>query len=316
MVGMHHPPIEENPPPPATTSHELSDIAGVAGISVFRDGGFLNLGFVQQHQPQMLVFLESDRYLAALQRNQHVSAVLTRPEFVPLVPRVLGVGVCSQPRLAFAEVHNQLAGTGFYWQEFPSVIAPDARVHPTAWVARKNVRIGARSVVEPHATILERCLVGEDVVVGAGAVLGGVGFQTARTEAAMVEMKHAGGLVVGDRVLVLPGAVIATGLFRAATEIAQDVRIGSQAFVSHAVRVGERSFVGHGAVVNGNVVMGAGVWIGPGAVIANDLEIGPAAFVSLGAVVIRDLPAGSRVSGNFAGPHRRLLRKLATTGSE
>ena len=308
-----HLPIEEKPPPPATTSHELTDIAGVAGISVLRDGDFLNLGFVQQHQQQMLVFLESDRYLAALQRNQHVSAVLTRPELVALVPGALGVGVCSQPRLAFAAVHNRLASTGFYWQEFPSVIAPDARVHPTAWVAPINVRIGPRSVVEPHATILERCLVGEDVVVGAGAVLGGVGFQTARTEEAMVEMKHAGGLIVGDRVLVLPGAVIATGLFRCATEIANDVRIGSQAFVSHGVKVAERSFVGHGAVVNGNVVIGAGVWIGPGAVIANDLEIGPEAFVSLGAVVISDLPAGSRVSGNFAVPHTGLLRKLAAT---
>ena len=86
--------------------------------------------------------------------------------------------------------------------------------------------------------------------------------------------------------------------------------------MSHGVQVAERSFVGHGAVVNGNVVIGAGVWIGPGAVIANDLEIGPAAFVSLGAVVISDLPAGSRVSGNFAVPHTGLLRKLVATGFE
>ena len=294
----------------------LSDIAEAAGISVLRDRDFLNLGFVQHHEQQMLVFLESDRYLGALRSNQHVSAVLTRPELVHLVPSALGLGVCHQPRLAFAAVHNQLASTGFYWQDFPSVIAPDARVHPTAWVAAQNVRIGPRSVVEPRAVILERCLLGEDVVVGAGAVLGGVGFQTARTEEAMVEMKHAGGLIVENRVLVLPGAVIATGLFHCATKIADDVRIGSQAFVSHAVRVGERSFVGHGAVVNGNVVVGAGAWIGPGAVIANDLTIGPAAVVSLGAVVIRDLPAGSHVSSNFAMEHRVLLRKLAATGSE
>src|SRR5437764_12805889 len=143
MVAMCH--------PPATTAHRLSDIAGIADISVLRDGDFLNLGFVQHQDPQMLVFLESDRYLAALQRNQHVSAVLTRPELLPLIRDGLGVGICRQPRLAFAAVHNQLANTGFYWQEFASVIAPDARVHPTAWVAAQNVRIGPRSVVDPHA---------------------------------------------------------------------------------------------------------------------------------------------------------------------
>jgi UDP-3-O-[3-hydroxymyristoyl] glucosamine N-acyltransferase len=65
-------------------------------------------------------------------------------------------------------------------------------------------------------------------------------------------------------------------------------------------------------VINGNAAVGADSWIGPGAVISQNLHIGERAFVSLGAVVIRNLAAGARVSGNFAVPHRRLLRMLAT----
>jgi UDP-3-O-[3-hydroxymyristoyl] glucosamine N-acyltransferase len=227
------------------------------------------------------------------------------------VPEGIGVATCVQPRVVFAQIHNRLVECGFYWTNFETIIHPGARVHPSAFVADRNVRIGAGTEVMPHATILERCVLGEEVMVGAGAVLGGEGFQRVRGSEPMLEMKHAGGLTVGSRARFLAGAVVATGLFRSNTELQRDVRIGSQAFVSHDVTVGERTLIGHGAVVNGNVKVGANVWIGPGAVVSNDLNVGDDAFVSLGAVVVRDVPPGARLSGNFAMPHRRFLRFLS-----
>ena len=293
----------------------LSEIADTAQITVSRDGEFRNLGFLAERQAHMLVFLESARHQAALLENKSIRAVLTTEDLADLVPSGLALGVCSAPRLAFATIHNELARREFYWEPFETVIDPLAQVHPTAWIAERNVRIGPQTTIGPRATILERCMVGTGAVIGAGAVLGGVGFQTVRTGGAMLEMQHAGGLIVQDRVHVLAGAVLATGLFRTSTVISSDSRIGSQAFVSHGVLVGERTFVGHGAVVNGNVRIGAEAWIGPGAVVANNLTIGDRAFVSLGAAVIRDVPAGSHVSGSFAGSHRQALRLLATMES-
>jgi acetyltransferase-like isoleucine patch superfamily enzyme len=52
-------------------------------------------------------------------------------------------------------------------------------------------------------------------------------------------------------------------------------------------------------------------WIGPGAIISQTLTIGQNAVVSLGAVVISDVEPDARVSGNFAGAHRALLRNVA-----
>jgi len=236
---------------------------------------------------------------------------VTTGELAGTVPPDLALAVSPEPRAAFARVHNELALRGFYWEDFPTAIDPTARVHPTAWIAERNVRIGAASDIQPNATVLERCVVGEGVVVGAGAVLGGVGFQTVRTTQPMIEMNHAGGLFVQDRVRILPGAVVATGMFRQGSSICEDCRIGSNAFVSHAVYLGMRVFVGHGAVINGNVTVGSDSWIGPGAIVSQNLQIGEKACVSLGAVVIRNVTAGTRVSGNFAVPHRRLLRTLA-----
>jgi UDP-3-O-[3-hydroxymyristoyl] glucosamine N-acyltransferase len=290
----------------------LSEVENAAGIVVRRDGDFHTLGFICDAYPQQLVFLENRAFLRALQRNRSVSAVLTTAELADAVPRGVAVATCDQPRTVFANLHNELALRGFYWDDFPTFVDPSAKVHPTAWIAERNVRIGAASQIAPNATVLERCVVGEDVVVGAGAVLGGVGFQTVRSTEPMIEMNHAGGLLVESRAHILPGAVIATGLFRQNTLISEEARVGSNAFVSHGVQLGRRVFVGHGSVINGHVSVGAESWIGPGAIVSQNLRIGENAFVSLGAVVIRNLAAGARVSGNFAVPHRRLLRMLAT----
>lgn len=289
----------------------LIDVVGRTEIEVCRDGSFHNLGFLSDDYPHMLVFLDDARFIGALRRHTNISAVLTTPELRDDVPRHMALGICRTPRLEFSDLHNQLAEAGFYWEDFDTFVDPLARVHPTACLPEANVRIGPRSILGPHVVVLERCLIGSDVTVGAGAVLGGVGFQTVRASHPMTEMRHAGGLTIHDHAHVLPGAVIATGLFRQATELSSEVRAGARCFISHGVRVGARSFVGHGAVVNGNVTLGDDVWVGPGAVIANNISVGDHASVSLGAVVIRDVPPGAQISGNFAIPHRRLLSLLA-----
>ncbi len=292
-------------------SMQLTDIEVIAGISVLRGGHFRTLGFLTDRSPEMLVFLENFRSAAGLEQKEWITAVLTTPELAVHVPQGRGVGVCLAPRVTFANLHNHLARCGFYRKDFETSIDAGAQIHSTAFIAEKNVRIAGGTSVGPNASILERCVIEEGVTIGAGAVLGGVGFQTVRSSRPMIEMSHAGGLTIGAGAHILPGAVIATGLFGNDTRIAHEARIGARSFVSHGVRVGARTFVGHGAIINGNVVIGDDAWVGPGAIISNNLNIGDQAVISLGAVVIRDVPAGARCSGNFAIPHRRLLRKLA-----
>ena len=294
----------------------LDAVIGCSGADLRRNGTFQNLGFISDVRDELLVFLSEARFRSALLENPYVSAVITTPFLSALVPRALALATCDDPRAAFARIHNYLCQSDFYWHDFPTVIHPAANVHPSAWVAETNVRIGPRTVVGPRATVLERCEIGEDCVIGAGSVLGGVGLQTVNTGNTLLEMQHAGGLLLHNRVHILPGAVVATGIFRQHTQLGDDVRVGAQAFVSHAVQVGAASFVGHGAVVNGNVSIGERVWIGPGAVVTHGVKIFDHAVVSLGAVVIRDVDAHARVSGNFAEPHRMLLRRMAAAGSK
>src|SRR5258708_4613607 len=190
----------------------LSEMENAAGMTIRRDGDFQTLGFLCDTYPHQLVFLENRAFLRGLQRNRSVSAVLTTAELADAVPRGVAVAICDQPRTVFANLHNELALRGFYWDDFPTVIDPSAKVHPTAWIAERNVRIGAASEIAPNATVLERCVIRENVVVGSGCVLGGGGFQTVRLAGAMVVMNHARGHLVVTPVPILPGAGLAAGL--------------------------------------------------------------------------------------------------------
>ncbi len=282
-------------------------------FKIERDHEFENLGFLSDSLQQKLVFLESSQHLSVLTRAAGVSCVLTTPELARRLPLVPGLAIAAAPRRTFFELHNHLARhTDFYGTDSATEIDPTAEIHPRAWVAEKNVRIGPYTVVEPHVTILERTSIGSHVRLRAGAVIGSIGFQLSRWDDRVLDMFHAGSVAIHDHVDVLANAVVARGVFRQSTGIGLHSRIGNLAFVSHNVQIGRRCFIGHHAVVSGNVTIGDDAWVGPNATIANNLDVGQRAQISLGATVLRSVAAGERVTGFVALKHRRVLRHMAS----
>lgn len=298
------------PGPPATLS--LDELAELVPFNVVTAARISTLGFLPDRLPGMLSFLDDRRHLDALHSNPGVAALITSPELSALVPTHLGLMLTAEPRQRFFELHNALVErTSFYGAETETAIHPAAQIDPGAEVAPHRVCIGAGAKVETGAIIGPGTVLGEDVVVQAGAVLGAAGFQTYRGEDSFIEISHAGGLEIDSGSIVFTKAVVARGVFRQSTRIGRHCRIGVNAFVSHNVEIGDMSFVGHGAVVNGNCRIGQKVWIGPSAVLTHGIEVQDRAAVSLGAVVVANVKPGTRVSGNFAVEHWRLLRHAA-----
>ena len=286
----------------------LKDFEGSLSIKVLRDGSFRTLGFLSDPQPGMIVFLEDEKYLDLLRRTPGISCVITTGELAEKVEHIPGVAVSADPKIALFELHNHLAlKTDFYWNGFPTEIDRTASVHPRACIAENSVRIGANTIIGANVTISERCLIGSSVTILAGAVLGSAGFQSAVTGNGTIDMVHAGGIVIQDKVVIYSNAVIAAAVFRQFTTIGEDSRIGNVAFVSHNVQVGSRCLIGHGSVINGNVRLGSDVWIGPGATLTNNIALGDGAQVSLGATVTIDVRDGERVTGMLAMDHNKML---------
>lgn len=288
-------------------SLRLSEIPAQFAISTVRDGAFASLGFVSHETPGMLVFLESDRYLAELEECTHATAVIARPELVERVPARLAVASADSPRQTFYALHNHLAETGFYWTSFESVIAGSARVHPRAYVAARDVRIGEGVVIEPNATILERSIIEDGAIVRANAVIGSEGFQFVASDQALLPVAHAGGVRLETGVEIQSCTCVDRAVFGGFTVVGAHSKIDNLVHIAHNVQLGRRNRVVAGAMIAGSVRTGDDVWIGPMASISHELTMGHGANATMGAVVTRDVPAGQRVTGNFALEHGKFI---------
>lgn len=266
-------------------------------LSIQHDGDFSSLGILSHQSVRLLVVFYDPDYLPQLLGNAHITCVITRPELSHLLPSGLGVGLTNQPQETFYAIHEFLAAqTSFYWQNFETEISPGCQIHEQAYVAPRNVRIGAGTIIEPKAVVLERSLIGENVRIRAGAVIGGECFEPKMLGGQKIIIHHAGGVQLGDRVEIQANSHISAAVFGGFTKIASDTKIGSLSFIAHGVEIGRRCEIAN-AVISGSTIIGDDVWIGPGTSISSELHIGDHAFISLGAVVMRDVPAHHRLIG-------------------
>jgi UDP-3-O-[3-hydroxymyristoyl] glucosamine N-acyltransferase LpxD len=211
-------------------------------------------------------------------------------------------------------VHRWLhSSSEFYWRDFATVIDPRARVHDRAYVAPRNVRIGARAVVEPNATKLDRGSLGEETIVRAGAVLGSEGFEfkgpamrqgrASRAEwdygTTNVAVPHAGSVEIGARVEIQANSTVDRSLFRMPTRIGDDTKIDNLVHVAHSVRIGSRCLIAAGVTLAGSVVIGDKVWIGPHAVVSSGVHLGDGCAIVIGSTITKDVAPGERVASDL-----------------
>jgi UDP-3-O-[3-hydroxymyristoyl] glucosamine N-acyltransferase len=285
----------------------LDQIPRDLGVETIRDGHFSTLGLVAHSTPELLVFLESEKYLQPLLNSPHVRCVIAAPHLVDAVPHQLGVAVSADPRGSFYHLHNRLAETDFYWKSFPTEVDESARVHPRAYVAERDVRIGAHCIIEPNATILERTIIDDHAIVRAGAVIGSEGFHFEPTAGGMVAIAHGGGVHLHRRVEVQSCACVDKAIFSGCTEIGEDTKIDNLVQIAHHVKLGKRNRVAAGAMIGGSVETGDDIWIGPMVSVSHMLHVSDRARLTMGAVVTKDVAAGACVSGNFAIDHDKFI---------
>jgi len=277
-------------------------------VHVTRDGEFNSLGFIEDGKPNQLVFVEDVKYLPQIDERKNITCVITTSELVSQIPPSVGIIVSDIPRKTFYEVHNYLAKLGFYWQSVNQSIASSSRID--SYVNMANVQIGERCEIEPNVTILPNTIIGDDVIIRTGSVIGAEGFQFARIGNEVIRVAHAGGVRIGDRVDILANTCICRSIFGGYTQIGDDTKIDNLVHVAHEVTIGKRCFIVAHSLIAGHVVIGDDVNIGASATISNNVTVGDGAIVSLGSVVTKDVPAGQRVTGNFAINHDKFLSHL------
>lgn len=280
------------------------------GLKLDQQFTFANLGLITSELPNVLSFIESDKFVEKLLTNENIRGVLVAPEVAKKINGEVTKLVCDDPRYYFYALYNYRALKTYVRK--PSQIHPTAKIHPRAFVSDYNVEIGANVIVEPNATILPDVTLGADCLVGAGTVLGCDDAEIKRTSRGMLRVVHDGRLIIGDRVEIGAGCTIDKGFSFQDTVIGEDTKIANTTYIGHSVQIGKRCLL-LCCTILGSSVVEDNARINPKAIISNQIRIGEGATVSLGAVVVSSVPRNGHVSGNFAVDHRKFLYHYSRT---
>ncbi len=179
----------------------------------------------------------------------------------------------------------------------------------------KNARIGAGTLLHPHAVVLDDCIVGTDCVLNASCVVGSDGFGFVRIGAEQIKVPQIGNVVIGDRVEI--GAC--TTIDRAvtgSTTIGAGTKVDNLVQIAHNVHIGEDSTICAQTGIAGSSKLGKRIVLAGQVGVTGHIEVGDGTVVGAAAKVIGSWPANSNISGYYAKPHREnleqevLIRKL------
>ncbi|RDI96058.1 UDP-3-O-(3-hydroxymyristoyl)glucosamine N-acyltransferase [Meiothermus sp. QL-1] len=283
----------------------------------------------EEAQPGELVVVREGRYLEAALAS---GAALLLEEGVPCSGSTSRVRVPSVARawprvLALFDAPERWASPGVHptaWVEEGARVDPTAAVGAYAFVARgarvgpgvvvgpygyvgEGAEVGPQSVLEPRVTLYPGTRVGAGCRIGAGSVLGiiGFGFQDGQ------RLPHTGRVVLEDGVELGAHCVVQRSVV-GETRIGAGSKIGDLTDIGHNVRIGRGVVMVGNSAVGGSVVIEDGVRMGGGVVISDHVRLGRGATLAGGSAVSKSVPPGETwASGVPALPIRRHWRRLA-----
>lgn len=258
------------------------------------------------------------------------SACVIAPSLAHLAPDAKALILADNPRAVFSRLVPSLAR--------PRSFASDGAIDPTARV-EDNVRlgpgavigagaqIGAGAEIGPNAVIgpgvaigrrtrvgagasISFALIGDDVAILAGAVIGEQGFGVAGDASGPVDVPHLGRVVIQDRVTIGANSCVDRGVFDD-TIIGEGAKIDNLCHIAHNCVVGRGVLIAAFGGVSGSTELGDGVTLGGRVGIADHRKIGVGATLAGGAAVFQDVPPGEVWSGYPAKPLRKWLREAA-----
>lgn len=325
------------------TAAEVAEITGAALRDAADAGVEISaIASLAEAVPGALVFLASKKGASALP-GLRAAAILCAAPFADQVPPGIAVLVTSSPQRAFATIGRLLypaaaapvaltGETGISPRAFVdatasleagviveagAVIGPGAAigagtiVAPNAVVGR-NCRIGRNCHVGPGA-VVQYALIGNGVVIHAGAKIGQDGFGFAVGKSGPERVPQIGRVVIQDNVEVGANTTIDRGAL-GDTVIGENTKIDNQVQIAHNVRIGRNCVIAGRTGISGSVTVGDGAMMGGGVGLADHLSIGAGAQLAAGSGFMHDVPAGEIWAGFPAKPIGTFMREVAAVG--
>lgn len=285
---------------PAITLQEIADLVG-ADLRNCKNPDYpiqvLHPLDSSDYISNSIAFIKDSKYLEVLKSgcvdavlvNEKMASKISDPDFAILV--------VDDPYVAFAKVAQKLDTT----------IQPTPGIHPTA-VIHPSVVLGATPSIGPYAVIEEGAVLGDNCIIGAqcyvghncklgngvriypqvvlyqgvilgdqvqvhsGTVLGADGFGYANEKGRWIKIPQVGTTVIGDRTEIGALTTIDRGALRD-TVVEEDVIIDNHIHLGHNCKVGRGTAMAGGTIVAGSTTFGKYCIIGGASVFNGHIHI-------------------------------------------
>ncbi len=316
-------------PGPASLSELARASAAELGDAAWGDRLIAHAAPLDTADDQAITFFSDAKRKDAAAATQ-AGACFVRPEHRDFLPATCAALVTKHPQAAWAAAVGRLHAPRRH--EGAAAIHPEAELEdgvllsPNVVIGQgarigRGTRIGPGAVIGPGVVIgrdgviganavIGFALLGDNVSISAGAVLGEAGFGAAVGPRGMVDLPQLGRVVIQDNVTIGANSCVDRGAF-ADTTVGENTKIDNLVHVAHNVRVGRNCVLAAYTGLSGSTVVGDGVAFGGKAGVADHLKIGSGASIGAAASVFKDVPDGETWTGFPARPLKRWLRETA-----
>lgn len=287
----------------------LSELARWIDGDIVRGGldlSFTGMAALDEAGPGDVSFLGNEKYHTQFEQTKAGAVIVPRGETGG--PADTALIAVDNPTLAFSTVVRHFAAAS---RAFAPGVSPTAFVDPSATLDPQKVRVHPGAVIMAGARVGDGTELGPNSVVGEGAVIG-------RDCHLMANTTVRERCVLGDRVILQPGAVIGSDGYGyqlvdgrhvkidqvGIVEIHDDVEIGANTTIDRA-RFG-KTVIGQGTKIDNLVQIGHNARIGQHCLICGQAGVAGSAVIEDRAVL------GGR---SAIGDHLRIGRNAIVMGN-
>ena len=228
-----------------------------------------------------------------------------------VMPRGVHPQACVSPE---AKLGEGVSIGAFAVVEAGAEIGAGTTLYPQTYVGHQ-ARLGRDCLLYPFASVRERCVLGDRVILQNGAVIGGDGFgYTVDAKGVRTKIPQTGIVVLEDDVEIGANATVDRARF-GETRVGQGTKVDNLVMVAHNCVIGEHSVLCSQVGMAGTTTLGKRVICAGQAGLAGHLTVGDDAVIGAQAGVPSDLAGGQMYLGAPAVPRLEFGKSLAHVAS-